>query len=397
LNCNIFSQHADLAAEDILKSNKLCLEFEQDELSIVHSQMDRYPRAADYLHILETRAITNYPFSCKKMRYTATFHNIQYIDPQKPGLLLPIKDSIDLLEFTLSNLKKMKVTEVANITIIDDRSEEAEKIQQLANQHGAIYIRVDYPSEIFNFSMLNNIAAFLYHKLGHEDIILWNADLWAPDKTTVPKLLNAHKKSKRDGVKLTGTKLLYPESGFCPLINEQRTVRELAQDFTMPEENLKNMGLFGKTQYGGGSYVVTIPFLKNLSHLFMSPVHYGRFLERTNSAVNINRQTRFVTGAFQIIDLESFIKLGGLCPTLSCSHQDADFCLRLVHGGDKVQYIGKDLHLYHGESLVISSKLEEGAESLKHAHSDTRDKLISDEVMYSLLWNYYFFTGQIAS
>jgi len=395
LSCDIFSQHETLTREQILQNNTLDLKFTQGEMSIDLSQVIRYPRLGEYLQILESSVVGNFPFICQNMSYTTKIHNIKLINPQNPGLLLPIKDSIELLEFTLSNLCDSKVNEVANITIIDDRSEDPKSIKELADKHGVIYIRVDYPSEIFNFSMLNNIGAFLYHKLDHEDIILWNADLWTPDKKTVPTLLKRYKKLKKTGTKLAGTKLLYPTDDFCYLVDGDRTIKELSKDFSISIENLKEINPLGKIQYGGGSFVVTTEFLKQITHVFMSPVHYGRFSDKENTIVNIDRETRFVTGAFQIIDLPTFIEIGGFCPSLSCSHQDADLCLRMTKRGDKVQYIGKDVFLYHAESLIISSKLEKNGVSLKHAHSGTRNKLISDEIIYSLLWNYYFFTGQL--
>jgi GT2 family glycosyltransferase len=395
LNCDIFSQNNEIDKETISEVNKLSVEFEQDELSVVLSDMDKYPRVFDYVHILKSNSVGNYPFSSKKTKYSVTYHNLKNIDPDKPGLLLPIKDTVNLLEFTLQNLSDMNVGDYANITIIDDRSEDADKIKQLANRHGAVYIRVDYPSDVFNFSMLNNLGAFLYHRLGHEDIILWNADLWTPDKKSVPKLLKIHKQSKKKGFRITGTKLLYPESGFCHLVNENRTYQELAKDFQTPEEFVRDRGVFGNTQYGGGTFATTIEFLTNAAHTFMSPVHYGRFLERDNPQVNINRETNFITGAFQIIDLNTFVELGGFCPTLSCSYQDTDLCLRISKSGHKVQYVGENVYLFHAESLVLSSKLDDSKESLKHSHSNTRDKLISDEIIYSMLWNYYFLSGQM--
>lgn len=395
LNCSIFSQNEGVDKEILTEVNKLSVEFEQEELSVVFSNMEKYPRISDYIQILQSNSVGNYPFAGNSVKYNVTYHNLKNIDPGKPGLLLPIKDNENLLAFTLQNLTDMEVNDHANITIIDDRSEDSEKIKQLANRYGAVYVRVDYPSDVFNFSMLNNLGAFLYHRLGHEDVILWNADLWTPDKKSVPKLLKAHKQSKKKGFRITGTKLLYPESGFCHLIDEDRTYKELAKDFQTPEEFVRRRGVFGNTQYGGGTFVTTTSFLMNTAHIFMSPVHYGRFLERDNPQVNINRETNFITGAFQIIDLNAFVELGGFCQTLACSYQDTDLCLRMGKAGYKVQYVGEGVHLYHAESLVLSSKLDDSKESLKHSHSKTRDKLISDEVIYSMLWNYYFLTGQI--
>tara|TARA_R100000808_G_C2155373_1_gene167683 strand:+ start:845 stop:2038 length:1194 start_codon:yes stop_codon:yes gene_type:complete len=397
LNCDIFSQNEGLNKEALSEVNKIQVEFQQDEISIVHSKRDVYPRISNYVEILESNSVGNYPFAGKNVEYKVTYQNLKNIDPDKPGLLLPIKDNVNLLEFTLQNIEEMGVNNVANVTVIDDRSEEPEEIEQLANRHGAVYIRVDYASDVFNFSMLNNIGAFLYHRLGHEDIILWNADLWAPNKKAVPTLLKTHAKAKKTGTKITGAKLLYPETGFCHLIDEDKTYRELAKDFQTSEESVRERGVFGKVQYGGGTYVVTTPFLRDQAHIFMSPVHYGRFSDKNNHKVNTNRETKFVTGAFQIIDLETFVEIGGFCQTLACSYQDADLCLRVSQLGHKVYYAGADVYLYHAESLVLSSKLDDTKGSLKHTHSNTRDKLISDEVLYSMLWNFYFLSGQVTS
>jgi hypothetical protein len=63
-------------------------------------------------------------FSKNNVLYHCSFVNQDDFDPQKPTLLIPIKDNSNLLEYTISNLKQTKVADYANVVIIDDRSEE---------------------------------------------------------------------------------------------------------------------------------------------------------------------------------------------------------------------------------------------------------------------------------
>jgi len=393
LSCNLFNDA--ITKEQITESNEYTVRLTQDELSIDKSQAHRYPFHRDYMQILKTLEISNYPFVCSSVDYDVTFTDLQKIDQEKIPLLLPIKDNKELLNFTLENLSHNEVMSIANVTVIDDRSDDPVSIKELCQKYGAIYVRVDYDTPYFNFSMLNNIGAYLYNKLNFTEVVFWNADLWTPDTKSFPELIEKYYQYKESGTRLCGAKLLYPSLGFCDLLDADRTYREMAQDFRINIEDIKQMEPFGKVQFGGGSFRVLPEYFDNAHPICGSPYHFGRFLNKSDKSVNMDRETRFVTGAFQIVDLPTFVELGGFCPSLSCSMQDIDLCLRFWETFNKVTILGKDVHLYHGESVILSSKLEADPSSLKHKSGAYKEKLISDEVLYSMLWNFDFLCGKL--
>ena len=68
-----------------------------------------------------------------------------------------IKDNAELLKYTLNNMQDNKVFDIANVLIMDDRSSEAE-VKVIAIENDCSYLRVDNSQNIFNFSMLHNLA-----------------------------------------------------------------------------------------------------------------------------------------------------------------------------------------------------------------------------------------------
>ena len=74
------------------------------------------------------------------------------------------------------------------------------------------------------------------------------------------------------------------------------------------------------------------------------------------------------------VDLENFIKLGGLNPSLAKNFQDTDYCLKMVDNDLSCHYFGKDSHFYHDESLTIATTKND-------------NQLLSDSVLFSKLWN----------
>jgi len=266
---------------------------------------------------------------------------------QNPALLLSIKDNSDLLKLTLNNLHTYKINNVANILIIDDRpSDESNK--NIAIDFGCSYLKTTNSQNVFNFSMLHNLAVhILYQK--HKDlktIILWNSDLWTKDSNTLPELLKLHQEEQST---ISGTKLLYPDED-CP--------------YSIPEK--ANMVQFGGSMFGPRP---------NYYGLF--PLHLYRGYESNNEKVNCNKGEMFITGAFMIIDAKWFIKSGGFCPLYQVCFQDVDLCLRGCLYGKKIFYFGKDLELYHYESYT---------RGLKDEKLDQRTDL--DSGIYTSMWPY---------
>jgi GT2 family glycosyltransferase len=275
----------------------------------------------------------------------------------KPTLIIPTKDQQDLVSFTISNLKQNNIDVHCNIIIIDDRS--TEDIEKLASDAGFSYLRVD--NEIgFNFSMLNNIAMKICESMGIETAILWNSDLWIAKEEYFVELLKRHKHSKSVA---SGSKLLYPP--------EEMSLGEI--DSENIKENFPHMvgGKWRKTiQFGGDAWFNTPSDL-----IKVTPIHYKRFAHHEDNRVNCDRGSSFVTGALQIWQVNDFIKLGGLNPSLAKNFQDTDICLKLVSNGSSLMYFGKDIFFYHDESPTLN----------KEGKKDKQ--LMSDYILFGKIWN----------
>lgn len=300
-------------------------------------------------------------FSKVSVSYECFFKKSDSFDSNLPAVVIPIRDNRELLEFTIDNLLKNKVHEVSNVLIVDDRSEEDIKTPTIGNDMS--YLRVDN-AKGFNFSMLNNIAAKLCHSLGCRDIVLWNSDLWCPDEHTFPLLLKKHRESF---AKVSGAKLVYP-----PI--------EMSMNKEIDTKNIKEAfphlvgGKWRETvQFGGDAWVAT-----HNSPIPISPIHYRRFESKESTLVDCDRGSLFVTGAFHIWDLEYFISIGGLNPSLSRNFQDVDICLRAAESGNYAHYFGKDVFLYHDESLSLHNLKGE---------KKNNSQMISDHYLFGKLWN----------
>ena len=312
-----------------------------------------------------------YKFNIFNVKYHCKWHPALNLDSSKPVLLIPIHNMSDLLRFTLNNLKKYGLFSIVDVAIIDDRS--SENIELIAQEFKCSYLRIDN-SKGFNFSMLNNIAAYIFYKLGYSTCVLWNSDLWNVDRDSFKKLIKKHNQYKS---KISGTKLLYPskEMAFC-LSNQEDTDmddKNFAKYYSKSHSHLKGGKWRGTVQFGGCSWLNT----STTSPIKFSPVHYGRFRRATDKEVNCDREGSFVTGALMILELDYFIKMGGFNPSLSKYFQDVDYCIRVLKTGKKINYFGKDISFYH-------------AESLSHHNSEVQkvDKLVeNDHYLFASLWN----------
>lgn len=332
------------------------------------------------------------PFKKNDVKYQVSYENTSNLDPAKPHALIPSRNNLELLTFTLSNLQKNNVLDYLVPVIIDDRSTNGSQIKELADQYKAVYIRVDYESDLFNFSVLNNIAAALLESRDVEDIILWNSDLWVGDSHTIPHLLKCHHDNKINGVYVTGTKLLYPERGFCGLLNDDQFIKTLSDDLNMPMKTLQKIDPFGKVQFGGSS-LCTEPFLMEQHMILPIVSHYGRL--QPKESVNFDREIMFMTGAFILCDLAKYKEVGGLNPSMRFCHQDGDLCFKMRKKNYRVMYYGRNCHLYHAESMSLASK---STTSNKINHKKTQrynNELFSNELIFALRWNHDFARGGI--
>lgn len=308
--------------------------FEQEELVLVKGSKNKFKK--------------------QKVVYHCSFKKAAKWESEQPTIIICIKDNVELLSFTLKNMFEKKITEQTSIIIVDDRS--TRDIKSVAQYHDVNYIRVDNDKG-FNFSMLNNIGAYVANKLGTEEIILWNSDLWASEEDTLAKLLSLHRQNKST---ISGTKLLYPPSEIS--FNKEENSNNIKKNFP------NKLGTWRETIQFGGSFWFP-------SDNGINPHHFLRFGSPADPRVNCNKGEGFITGAFQIIDTKWFTENGGLNPSLSKNFQDSDICLRALENNSPIFYFGKDLFFYHDESVSLE---KEG--KIDH-------QLLSDNVLFGKIWN----------
>lgn len=299
-------------------------------------------------------------FEKKGVEYFCRWEQQDDWDNQRPSVLIPIRDNLNLLSVTIKNFLDNNLHKKANIIIIDDRSEN--DIETLAINNGFSYLRIDN-EEGFNFSMLNNIAAKICHTLGSQEIILWNSDLWCVKEEYFDKLIDNHRSSFS---KISGSKLIYPPEHLS--LNGDIDTENITSNF--PE---MTGGSWRETVQFGGCLWLQVP----RSPIRFTPRHFKRFANIEDPRVNCNRGMCFVTGALHVWDLEYFIELGGLNPSMAKNLQDVDICLRAAQQGNIPMYFGKDIFFYHDESANFHSSME----------SKKDDKMLSDHVLFSKIWN----------
>ena len=302
-------------------------------------------------HVLDRGEVR---FRKVEVEHTAHF-KLATIHPDKPAIIIPTRDNLKMLAFTLQNLAEHGVVAHSNVMVVDDRSGQGQEVATLCRAQGVSYIRVDN-TKGFNFSMLTNIAAHCAYQHDIGQVVLWNDDLWVPDSRVFPALLEAH---RRDENTITGTRLLYPPRGFARGAGGSgKSVGGLANRE-------------GTVQFGGSVFLrqTLVP-----GHQTLVPQHACRFVPADHHRVRCDRAELFVTGAFCIIDLRWFVEAGGLNVSLARTLQDVDLCLRANEQDRRVMYQGRDCCLYHGEGSTL------GPEGLQDR------QFASDALLYTKLW-----------
>ena len=331
-NCEFFKDY-------LFSLNEEDFTVEQGELKLLSSEED------------EETGKQQVNFGQVNTTYSCSFFKSENLSDDKPLLLLCIKDNVKLLEYTLNNFSEFKIDQHANVLIIDDRPSD-NTIKDLTLSRSYSYLKVSY-EEDFNFSLINNIAAKIAHKVGCKEIILWNSDMWAHDETTFPELIRLHRENEAE---ISGTKLVYPPFRWDN--DESKEGAGVAAYFQPKLQTYR-----GTTQFGG------IYFMFGDWGSFV-PNHSYRFINPNHPLVNCDKGELCVTGAFQIIKLDWFIENGGFNPSLPRIFQDIDLCLR----ADRVFYLGKDRYFYHDESLL----------TLNEESND--QQMVSDNLLFAKIW-----------
>ncbi len=258
--------------------------------------------------------------------------NIDKISGAKPLALLCIKNNVDLLKFTYSKMKFYYTFDHIDLLVIDDRTTDS-SIEDFCKSENLPYVRVENSLDEFNFSVLNNIGAYFAKKAGCETIILWNSDLWPCDKNSIVDILEKHEKH---GCTISGTKLIYPKVSHDGSSGESDNIKTHFPKLTGKWR--------GTIQFGGSQYYLD-------QNSCMQFVHDGRFKASNFWRSNTDKPELFITGAFQVIQLQWFLENGGLHCSLANQLQDVELCLRALRENKTIYYFGKNM-LEHDESLV---------------------------------------------
>ena len=214
---------------------------------------------------------------------------------------MPIRDNSKLLRFTLSNFKKSNFFRYVNLIVVDDRSDE--DLYSICKEYNTNYLKVDNDKG-FSFSMLNNIASFVSHKLGAQKVVFWNSDLWIDKIAYFKKLIAKHDAS---GATISGSKLLYPYKS----LHEGHSTNIQTHFPNKTDGSYK-----GTVQFGNSRWLPMQMQAQDGTYNAFIPIHYKRFADKDNPCVNCDTGTEFVTGALQVVDLNWFITNGGYNPSL---------------------------------------------------------------------------------
>ena len=299
----------------------------------------------------------------------ANLHNDSYafnlkidrFDPKKENVIITcIRDNSNLLDFLLTKLTKIAKTNKCDILVVDDRSVD-DSVYSVAEKHGVSYLRIDNGSNLYSYSMINNIAVAYVNSFGKKYCLFWNSDMWPADTKTLKNLIKKHHKS---GATLSGTRLLYPP---------QEDYQKIFDGYDHVLGDLSK--IFGRIQHGG---IIFKQFRHSEDNKYFAtplrPIHQWRFYKADHNMACLDIPAFAVTGAYWMISTQDFIDAGGFNMSLPNTFQDMDFCLRLITLNKSILYIGSEF-LYHAESI------------LNKKFGNTDEGHLSDNLVYDYLWS----------
>lgn len=306
-------------------------------------------------------------YNIESNEYSFILENNKLSADKENIIIILSKDNGHILDYSLKRLYDYNINHKYDILLVDDRSI-TQDIYNLSQKYSISYLRIENKKNIFNYSVLNNIATLYAKFYNKKRCIFYNNDLWPKDINTIDNLLVKHQQLSSD---ITGCKLLYPsEKEYNDLGKPQHILSKI-----MPR-------IYGTIQHGGIYFTLKqSPFVDSRreymgSKIVLAPMHQWRFYHPNHSLASYDTQCFAVTGAFQIIDIDKFIAIGGFTTSLPTSFQDIDLCFKALEQNMKIYYIGS-------ESMVH-------AESLTH-HRDkitSTSNFISDNLFWDAVWGY---------
>lgn len=308
------------------------------------------------IEIVSAQANVNLEISKLTNKYTVK-NTIISANPAKENLIIIcIKDNPNLLNFCLTKIQENDISNYSDIFVVDDRPSSTDNLDIVKEHKNISYCQINNDMNIFNYSVINNIAAAYGRYLDKKRLIFWNSDLWPTTKYTIPNLLEKHISNQSN---ISGTKLIYPsQEDYGIFFGKYNHI--LGQ-------NLQNA--FLTIQHGG----IIWGYQKAFQSLY--PTHQWRFYPRDHDMASVDNRCLAVTGALHIINIEDFIELGGYSVSFSVSFQDIDICQRAYKSKMKVYYFGTE-ELFHAETITNKVSYNTGSQ-----------QMMSDNIIYRYVWS----------
>lgn len=282
----------------------------------------------------------------------------------KSTIIICSKDNSNVLAYTLSKLSNFGILDEHDILLVDDRSSTSD-IFDLSLKYSLSYLRIDNNLNIFNYSIINNIAASYANAFDKELLIFYNNDMWPPNKHAFQNIVNSHIKYNSN---ITGCRLLYP-------------TKEEYANLGKPKHLLDNHldELYDTVQHGGIFFIPRESFVfknTNKPAQIWVPLHLYRFYEKHHPMACEDSSCHAVTGAMHIISTKDFILLDGLNICLATAFQDIDLCIKAVSKNMIIKYIGSE-YMYHAESITNAKE-----------NLTSKPEHIYDNIVWDILWTH---------
>jgi hypothetical protein len=294
----------------------------------------------------------NLVYSLHTNEFNFELQNNRFDDNKENIIIVLSKDNGIILEYTIKKLCEFGIDKQYDILLVDDRSITSE-IYDISNRYNLSYLKIDNTHNVFNYSILNNIASLFAIKFNKTRCIFYNNDLWPGENTTLNNILSKHK-TLSSGI--TGCRLVYPSEEEYNHLNKPQHI--LSSKLKLAYNTIQHGGIY---------------FYPHKNILY--PYHLWRFYPANHAMACQDTKCFAVTGALQIVDTELFVSLGGFNPILQTSFQDIDLCLRLVSRNlGCITYLGSE-HMVHAESLT---HFKDGIHNTNQA--------LSDKICWNIIW-----------
>jgi len=297
-----------------------------------------------------------FTFYCSRDRFRTNIKSL---------IIICSKDNGKILDHTLDILKQYNVNDSYDILLVDDRSV-SNDIIELSDKYKTSYIKIFNDRDIFNYSVINNIAACYGKHYNKELLIFYNNDLWPSSPSTIDSLVKKHYDNQSD---ISGCRLIYPT---------QEEYERLGKPNHLLSDHLDK--IYGSIQHGGIHFILREgTFLDSNrkyygDHVVLAPNHLWRFYDKDTKLANSDSLCYAVTGAIQIIKTDIFISLNGFDDGLCTAFQDIDLCLKAVEKNLSVNYFGSE-YMIHAESLTQAIE-----------QTNYQKTISSDNILWDIKW-----------